>query len=213
MPCFSSLILGEGDLESILLNADVRLGVEIKGRRPLLNASFPVPEEMRQTHQLSMWFAMMARYCHFSPPVMADYCESFSVRNFSSNTILVAPGSLNSPEKRLPVKYWAKMLNLIHNKSPELSFKIIGTSSEDEICNHLYSKVSIHPVENLCGKTNLIELYEILKSSKCLLCNDSGAMHLANALRVPVFAVFSSTSPEKTGPVFNSPLKIFKVRE
>ena len=43
-----------------------------------------------------------------------------------------------------------------------------------------------------------------------MLCNDSGSMHLANALGVPVFAVFGSTSPQKTGPVFNSPIKIYK---
>ena len=107
--------------------------------------------------------------------------------------------------------YWVKMMNLIYAKFPDVSFKIIGTRSEEGICNHLYSKVSQIPVENLCGKTNLIELYEILKSSRCLFCNDSGSMHLANALGVPVFAVFSSTSPEKTGPVFNGPVKIHKV--
>jgi heptosyltransferase-2 len=199
-----------GDFESILLSADLRLGAEIKGRRPLLNASFPVSKDIRNVHQLSMWFELMARYSHFSPPVMADYCKPFGGLNFSSTTILVAPGSLNSPQKRLPVKYWAKMLNLIQNKSPELSFKIIGTRSEEEICNHLYSKVCQLPVENLCGKTNLIELSQTLKSSRCLLCNDSGAMHLANALGVPVFAVFGSTSPEITGPVLNSPMKIHK---
>jgi len=49
-----------------------------------------------------------------------------------------------------------------------------------------------------------------LKHSKCLLCNDSGAMHLANILGTPIFAIFGPTSPEKTGPVFKSPVKIFR---
>ena len=56
----------------------------------------------------------------------------------------------------------------------------------------------------------MVELSEIFKKSKYLLCNDSGAMHLANALGLPVFAVFGSTIPEKTGPVFRSPVKIYK---
>ena len=56
------------------------------------------------------------------------------------------------------------------------------------------------------------ELSEILKKSKYLLCNDSGAMHLANALGGPVFAVLGSTIPVKeTGPVFRTPVKIHKV--
>ena len=102
------------------------------------------------------------------------------------------------------------MMNLIYAKFPDVSFKIIGTRTEKEICAELYSTVSVPSVRNLCGRTTLIELSEILKSSKCLLCNDSGSMHLANALGVPVFAVFGSTSPQKTGPVFNSPIKIYK---
>ena len=111
----------------------------------------------------------------------------------------------------MPTKQWALLIDLISKYNPKLSFRILGTPTEQDICSDLHARIMLYSVENLCGKTNLIELSEILKSSKCLLCNDSGAMHLANALGVPVFAVFSSTSPEKTGPVFNSPVKIHKV--
>lgn len=55
--------------------------------------------------------------------------------------------------------------------------------------------------ENLCGQTNLGELSWILKHSKIVCCNDSGGMHLATAMGVPVVAIFGMTDPQKTGPL------------
>lgn len=200
-----------GDLEAFLMGAKHRLGMELKGRRPLLNSKFIVPQKRKDEHQLSIWFAMLEKFSHFGPPQVQDFCYPFSSCDNDSKIVAVAPGSLNSPEKRLPTKQWALLIALISKYNSKVSFRILGTPTELDICSDLHARIMLYSVENLCGKTNLIELSEILKSSKCLLCNDSGAMHLANALGVPVFAVFSSTSPEKTGPVFNSPVKIHKI--
>ena len=38
-----------------------------------------------------------------------------------------------------------------------------------------------------------------------LVCNDSGAMHLANAFGCPVVAIFGPTDPSVTGPIFETP--------
>lgn len=58
-----------------------------------------------------------------------------------------------------------------------------------------------HPrVFNFAGKTNLLELIALLKLSKVLLSNDSGPMHLADALGTKVLALFGSTNPAKTRP-------------
>lgn len=203
-----------GDIESILLNSEARLGAEIKSRRTLLNFPYVVPDKIKQGHQLFIWFKMLANYSYSPPQGMRDYCKSFGKARLSSSIVLIAPGSLNSPEKRLPLKYWVKLVQVIQQTIPNLTFKIIGTRMESIICNELADNLKSAGIDsiNLCGKTNLLELSETLKSSKCLLCNDSGAMHLANALGLPVFAVFGCTSPKKTGPVFDSHFKIFKAK-
>ena len=199
-----------GDIESKLLGAKSRLGMVTNKKRPLLNYQYDVPAEIKDHHQLSIWFSMLAKYSHFGPPEMNQFCNSLGKRDIESTEILVAPGSLNTPAKRLPTDHWAKILKLINQKVPNLSFKIIGTSAESEICDDLYLKVQNLRCENICGKTSLVELSEELKAAKCLLCNDSGAMHLANFLGTPIFAIFGATSPDKTGPVFTgSPVKIF----
>jgi len=51
------------------------------------------------------------------------------------------------------------------------------------------------------GKTTLTELIQELRECSLLLTNDTGTMHLAASLGVPVVAIFGSTEPALTGPV------------
>ena len=53
---------------------------------------------------------------------------------------------------------------------------------------------------SLAGKTNLQELIEIVRGAKFMISNDSGPMHIAAALGVPVYAIFGPTDPLRTGP-------------
>jgi ADP-heptose:LPS heptosyltransferase len=54
---------------------------------------------------------------------------------------------------------------------------------------------------NLIGKTTLGELMDRLSECALLLTNDTGTMHLAAALGVPVVAIFGSTEPQLTAPL------------
>jgi hypothetical protein len=56
-------------------------------------------------------------------------------------------------------------------------------------------------VQNLCGKTNWTGLIDALAGLDCVLSPDTGAMHLAAHLGVPVQALFlSSAWCHETGP-------------
>jgi ADP-heptose:LPS heptosyltransferase len=57
---------------------------------------------------------------------------------------------------------------------------------------------------NLIGRTTLAQLIEQLRDCDLLLTNDTGTMHLASFLGVPVVAIFGSTEPALTGPVGGS---------
>jgi heptosyltransferase-2 len=63
----------------------------------------------------------------------------------------------------------------------------------------------------LAGATTLRELMAALKTCRLLLTNDSGPMHLGAALGVPVVALFGSTSPEMTGPLFAKNAEILQL--
>jgi len=53
---------------------------------------------------------------------------------------------------------------------------------------------------NLAGKTGLKELVSLTKKADFFVCNDTGPMHIAAALGVPVFALFGPANPTRTGP-------------
>ncbi len=55
-------------------------------------------------------------------------------------------------------------------------------------------------IRNLCGVTTLLEAFAWLARAGQAVSNDSGLMHAAAALDVPVVAIFGSTDPRHTPP-------------
>ena len=55
-------------------------------------------------------------------------------------------------------------------------------------------------VVNLIGDTNLKELIEVIRHSALFISADTGPLHIANALKVPLIALFGTTCPDRTGP-------------
>ncbi|PIU54520.1 MAG: lipopolysaccharide heptosyltransferase II, partial [Deltaproteobacteria bacterium CG07_land_8_20_14_0_80_60_11] len=56
------------------------------------------------------------------------------------------------------------------------------------------------PVVDLVGRTSLRQALGVLSRLNLLVTNDSGLMHAAAALSVPLVALFGSTDPGATGP-------------
>jgi heptosyltransferase-2 len=59
--------------------------------------------------------------------------------------------------------------------------------------------MKISPV-NLCGKTTLRQAVSVIDRCHLFVTNDSGLMHVAAALDIPLVAIFGSTNPVTTGP-------------
>lgn len=53
---------------------------------------------------------------------------------------------------------------------------------------------------SVAGRTNLKELCAVIEKAKFFVTNDTGPMHIAAALNVPVFALFGPANPIRTGP-------------
>lgn len=65
----------------------------------------------------------------------------------------------------------------------------------DEVVRHSKGKAV-----SIAGRTGLKDLLGVIGKARFFVCNDTGPMHMAAALSVPVFAVFGPANPIRTGP-------------
>jgi ADP-heptose:LPS heptosyltransferase len=81
---------------------------------------------------------------------------------------------------------------------------ILGSADEKPVCNQVEQVVrKFNPngsIANLAGQTSLKQLASLLASVNVVLTNDSGPMHLADAVGTPVVGLFTCTSPVRSGP-------------
>jgi ADP-heptose:LPS heptosyltransferase len=53
---------------------------------------------------------------------------------------------------------------------------------------------------DLTGRISLPEMVECIRLAELMITNDTGPMHVAAALRIPVIGIFGPTEPRRTGP-------------
>jgi lipopolysaccharide heptosyltransferase I len=53
---------------------------------------------------------------------------------------------------------------------------------------------------SLAGLTSLKEMASVIRNARFMISNDTGPMHVAAAMGVPVFAIFGPANPARTGP-------------
>lgn len=116
--------------------------------------------------------------------------------------LAVCPGA-RWETKRWPAEKFARIALRAHRElaaSPIL----LGSPDERELCdniaNTLSQHISAHGFAHLGGKTNLRSLAAILEASDWALTNDSGPLHLADAMGTPAVGLFTCTSPVRSGP-------------
>jgi len=112
-------------------------------------------------------------------------------------TICIAPGARFGGAKRYPAESYAVILQELHRLGWHLL--MLGSNEEVETCNRCLNKTTGH-VWNAAGDTTLREAIQILSATRLLLCNDSGLMHVAAGLGLPVVAIFGATDPARTSP-------------
>lgn len=120
---------------------------------------------------------------------------------------ILNPGAAYGPAKRWPVRRFAELARLLEERSPA-QILITGGAEDVAIADEIGALLGQTP-RSLAGKTSLRELMGLISQASVFITNDTGPMHLANALRVPVVAVFGPTDPRVTAP-FHPPASVIK---
>ncbi len=120
--------------------------------------------------------------------------------------LAVAPGGGESwgkdaRLKRWPVQHFASLIGkFFQEKKWKGTVLILGSKSESELGEELLRRLNGRSAFNLCGEFSIHTAAALLKKSSCLIANDSGLVHLAHALEVPVVAIFGPVDPNVYGP-------------
>jgi lipopolysaccharide heptosyltransferase II len=113
--------------------------------------------------------------------------------------IAVSAGAAYGSAKCWPAERFAVTINqLLKARTAEVI--LFGTSGEAAVATAI--QAGLHQAAlDLIGKTEIAELPALLSRCTAFFGNDSGAMHVAAAVGLPVVVVFGPTDPYGTAPV------------
>ncbi|MEI6749788.1 MAG: glycosyltransferase family 9 protein [Bacteroidales bacterium] len=122
-------------------------------------------------------------------PTLADQqaVENFKVKPY----FCIAPASLWFT-KQFPADFWADFLS---KASAKFTGYLLGSASDNELCEYIIKKSGNIRAVNLTGKLSLLQTAVLMQDAVMNFVNDSAPMHLASAMNSPVSAIFCSTIP------------------
>lgn len=128
---------------------------------------------------------------------MQTLVEAGARRN--ARRIAVGAGASYGSAKCWPPDRFAKALNefLSHQ---DVDVILFGTAEESSVSAAISTELR-RPATDLTGKTTIADLPALLSQCHLFLGNDSGAMHVAAAVGLPIVGVFGPTDPCGTAPV------------
>lgn len=125
--------------------------------------------------------------------------------------IAVNPGA-SCASKRWAPKNFAILCDDLARKF-KARILVISDRSNSEFADAVASKMRHEPV-NLAGKTTVGELSALLSKCALFISNDSGPVHIASALKVPVISIFGrkdpGLSPRRWAPAYEKSVVFHK---
>jgi heptosyltransferase-2 len=189
-----------------LSGAPERIGFNTEGRGFLLTKKVPYRHGQHEVQN----FLDMLRADNI--PIADDYLEAWlaeSEKAFADSFLRqsgVEPGDpvialhpfTANPPRAWHLDNFIELANRLQ-KIYRARILVFGGQRDTVAAGRIQENVSPTPVM-VVGATSLRESMAVLARCSLLVCNDSGIMHLAAALQVPLVALFGPQSPVKFGP-------------
>jgi heptosyltransferase-2 len=187
-----------------------RWGYRRDGRGLLLTRGVPLDENGAPRHQLDYYLDLVRRLGMTPAPaevrLSLTAAEKRAARaalravgvDLSRPLVVLSPGASYGPAKRWPAERFAA-LGALFQKKRRAEIVVSGAADERALAESVAASLPRRAAV-LAGRTDLRRLLAVMSQASLVVTNDSGAMHLANALRVPVAAVFGPTDPAATRP-------------
>lgn len=108
--------------------------------------------------------------------------------------VALAPGASCPARRYLPERFGAVARALAED--PGLPVVVVGSAKERDLLEPVVGDVPAGRIASLVGLTTVAELAAVIGRAALVLSNDSGPMHLADALDRPMVVLYSGTELE-----------------
>jgi heptosyltransferase-2 len=196
-------------------NIPERIGYARDARSLLLTKAVPVPKPGEiPTHEKFYYLELLRRAGwldslpdeSFIPMAVpepkrrraAEFLVESGARPHSLRVAIGAGASYGSA-KCWPPPRFAELASRLQAQN-DADVILFGTAAESAVSNVIATGMRQPPID-LTGKTAIADLPALLSQCHLFIGNDSGAMHVAAAVGIPVLAVFGPTDPLGTAPV------------
>jgi heptosyltransferase-2 len=111
------------------------------------------------------------------------------IASLSNHFAVLAPGSAWKT-KQWHMNGFFQVSEFLLEKG--LDVILIGGKADKNVCSKISQKLD---VIDLSGELPLSDTLYIIKNSRLLICNDSMALHMGSAFKIPTIVIFCATSP------------------
>jgi heptosyltransferase-2 len=196
-------------------NIPERIGYARDGRSFLLTKAVPLPRDGQIPAHEKFYYLELLRRAGWLDSVQDEtfiglrvpeekcrsadefFCKS-GVRQ-GALRIAIGAGASYGSAKCWPPSRFAEVANRLQSES-DAEVILFGTAAEASVAIAISAEMRRPPID-LTGKTAIADLPALLSQCHLFIGNDSGAMHVASAVGVPIVAVFGPTDPDGTSPV------------
>lgn len=120
--------------------------------------------------------------------------------DISKPIIAFMPGAEYGEAKRWPTEYFRQLAEMLVSNGNKVW--IFGSKKENILGAEISDDYE-EDVINLCGKTKLEDVIDLLSIVDTAISNDSGLMHIACAAGAKVIGIYGSSDPSYTPPLSN----------
>lgn len=120
----------------------------------------------------------------------------------SAQFLVIHPGA-SRESRRWPELHFAQLCELVLNQLKDTVVILSGVDGERELnetVRGLIDERVRRRVLNAAGRLDLLQFCALLQGCLAFVCNDTGVMHLARALGVPLLALLGPENHKRWGP-------------